>query len=239
MVSKNDRMSASSTQFTSFRATASASSASCCDRPGRKPYENPRNAARRSAPGSSAPPAGRSCPPARGCRAAACAHRLSGCARVAPAADDSSRDESGPADRAVSSQLLAVLSHVTSSTPGAACLRRRAIRLLEQRHLDVAEQVGELLLLLLLCFLADPLQVCERGFPPLCALVRVSLIGIPLGRWSFPPSTPRALPRVRRLLRYYDRVRLLGGLWRIAAHAFPPRAIASIASTYGSITPSP
>ena len=43
-VSKNDRMSASSIQFT-FRLvipTTRASSASCGPRPGRNPYENPR-----------------------------------------------------------------------------------------------------------------------------------------------------------------------------------------------------
>jgi hypothetical protein len=44
MASKKPRMSASSTQFTFLRtiAVASASSASCWLRPGRKPYENPR-----------------------------------------------------------------------------------------------------------------------------------------------------------------------------------------------------
>jgi len=61
--------------------------------------KSPETRPRSSAPAPSAPPAGRSCPPAPGCRAVECVHRLSGCAPAVPAAGDGCHGVRGPSGR--------------------------------------------------------------------------------------------------------------------------------------------
>ena len=111
-------------------------------------------------------------------------------------------------------------AHVTPSTPAAASSSQALVRLLQERHLDVAQQVGPLLLWLLFRSLSDPLQCRERACSVLCR-ERVSCSGFSLGRGPSLHRLDGRYPRLRRLLRYNARVRLLDGLRRIVAFAFP------------------
>jgi hypothetical protein len=118
-------------------------------------------------------------------------------------------------------ETLAVLSprHLIHS-----CRRipsKTLVRLLEKRLLDVAQQVGPLFYWLLPRSLSHPLQKAERIGLALCrGCVFRSGLSLGLG-----PSLCRLdgrYPRLRRLLRYYDLVRLLSdSLPGLAAFAFP------------------
>jgi len=108
-------------------------------------------------------------------------------------------------------EILAERLPRLSVDPRRRVLAEALVRLLQQRRLDVTQQVRERLSSSLLRSLSDPIEYvsararrCVR-----CAFRRSNF---PVGR---APSLHRVLgryPRVPRLLRYYERVRLLGGL---------------------------
>src|SRR5690606_41093276 len=69
-------------------------------------------------------------------------------------------------------EVFAIVAPRLPIYPSCRIFPQALIRLLQQRHLDVTQQVGEPLLLLLSGSLSDPLQHCSYGFPVLCPAVR-------------------------------------------------------------------
>src|SRR5690606_35917534 len=89
--------------------------------------------------------------------------------------------------------------------PGRRALSKAEIRPLEQRHPEVAEQVGPLLLWLRGGSLSYPLQDRGRVLFALCR-GRVSCSGIPLGLGPSLHRLEGRYPHLRRLRRYYGLV---------------------------------
>src|SRR5690606_4900591 len=69
-------------------------------------------------------------------------------------------------------EVFAVVAPRLPVYPSCRIFPQALIRLLPERHLDVTQQVGEPLRLLLSGSLSDPLQHCSYGFPVLCPAVR-------------------------------------------------------------------
>jgi len=123
--------------------------------------------------------------------------------------------------REVSFELLAVLAPRDPIDAGSRMLLEALVRLAKQRLLQVTEKIRKLRLLVRSCFLSDPLQVRGRAFPALSP-ARVSWSEFSLGRTPSLHRLDGRYPRLRRLLRYYACVRLLGGLWpRLVDSTFP------------------
>ena len=120
-------------------------------------------------------------------------------------------------------QILAVLLPRDPIDARRCILAKALVRLLQKRHLEMAQQVGEPFPFSFLRSLSDPLQARERAFPVLSP-ERVSWSRFPVGRALSLHRLLGRYPRVRRLLagRYSARVRLLEGLLRISVMAFPP-----------------
>jgi hypothetical protein len=120
-------------------------------------------------------------------------------------------------------QILAVLVPRNPIDTRGSILAEALVRLLQKRLLDMAQQIGEPFPFPLLCSLSDPLQGRERACPVLSP-ERVSWSRFPVGRALSLHRLDGRYPRLRRLLagRYSARVRLLEGLLRITAVAFPP-----------------
>jgi hypothetical protein len=118
-------------------------------------------------------------------------------------------------------ETLAVLGPSHPVHSGCRILAETFIRRRKEWCPDVAEQVGPLLLWLVFRSLSDPLQGCERVVPAL-SWGRVSCNGFSLGRGPSLHRLDGCYPRLRRLLRYHTRVRLLDdSLHGVRLLAFP------------------